>query len=398
MIRRPTSGLGPPQPPRLSLRVAVALVLFAPIVVRLDRRRARTRLEIARDRAKAIREQLRQDAVAPAATRERLRLRDFAESWLRSKLAGLKASTARRYAEALDLHILPALGDHYVDAIEAQDLIAWRDAQAASRTVTTASGERRTIKTAAETVNHRLRVLKTVLREAVEQLDMPRDPTARVKALPKRSAGAEEERRSLNADELRRVLQQVRARYPQWYPLILTLALTGLRFGEATALKWSDLDFDKGLLRVRRAQWNGHIDAPKTRSSRRTVALASELADVLREHRRAMVAAQVPGLDEGWVFISTAGTLLTSGVLMKPVRNALEAAGITRPFKAAHGFRHTFNNLARQVAEAEVVRAMTGHVTEQMTEHYSWVELGEKSEAVARVAQLVVGPVSPQRA
>jgi hypothetical protein len=38
-----------------------------------------------------------------------------------------------------------------------------------------------------------------------------------------------------------------------------------------------------------------------------------------------------------------------------------------------HGFRRTFNNLPRQVASGEVVRSMTGHVTERMTEHYSHV-------------------------
>ncbi|NOY93761.1 MAG: tyrosine-type recombinase/integrase [Deltaproteobacteria bacterium] len=62
----------------------------------------------------------------------------------------------------------------------------------------------------------------------------------------------------------------------------------------------------------------------------------------------------------------------------------LEAVGIERRH-TTHGFRRTFNNLARQVTTGEVVRAMTGHVTEAMTEHYSHVEASEKKAAVESV-------------
>jgi hypothetical protein len=55
-----------------------------------------------------------------------------------------------------------------------------------------------------------------------------------------------------------------------------------------------------------------------------------------------------------------------------------------------HGFRRTFNNLMRQVSEDKVVlRSMTGHATEEMTEHYSHVGLREKHAAVAELMRLV---------
>ena len=72
-----------------------------------------------------------------------------------------------------------------------------------------------------------------------------------------------------------------------------------------------------------------------------------------------------------------------------------KAAGIRARF-TPHGFRRTFNNLARQVAGEIVTRAMTGHVTPSMTEHYSHVGAEEKHAAVGRIVRLVV-PSSPEK-
>jgi integrase len=84
--------------------------------------------------------------------------------------------------------------------------------------------------------------------------------------------------------------------------------------------------------------------------------------------------------------------LWNGGGVNKPWHRVLEAAGITRRV-TLHGLRRTFNNLSRQVAGEIVTRSMTGHVTHQMTEHYSFVEPAEKRAALASILQLVE-PVS----
>jgi len=55
-----------------------------------------------------------------------------------------------------------------------------------------------------------------------------------------------------------------------------------------------------------------------------------------------------------------------------------------------HGLRRTFNDLARRAGvDAVVTKSITGHVTEQMREHYSSVDLSEKRQAIANVVRLV---------
>lgn len=158
-----------------------------------------------------------------------------------------------------------------------------------------------------------------------------------------------------------------------------------------TALRWSDIDLDAGLIHIRRAHWHGIVDTTKTHRTR-TVPLTSELARVLREHRRLLLSTQHPGLASGLVFPSMTGGLRWTRTIHKPFEAALRAAGIHRR-QTIHGLRRTFNNLVRQVASGEVVRSMTGHVTEKMTEHYSHVDHSEKSRAVIRAFGELAGGV-----
>jgi integrase len=102
-----------------------------------------------------------------------------------------------------------------------------------------------------------------------------------------------------------------------------------------------------------------------------------------------MIAAKAPGLSDGWVFPTSVGTLMMHSTLQKPLKAALAEAGIKKRF-TIHGFRRTFNNLLRQATSGEVVRSMTGHVTERMTEHYSHVDADEKRAAV----RLALAPLS----
>ena len=113
----------------------------------------------------------------------------------------------------------------------------------------------------------------------------------------------------------------------------------------------------------------------------RTVPLTAELAEVLRDHGRTAGGAA------GWVFANGDGGLLGPCALRFPLRRVLVRAGITKRV-SVHGLRRTFNNLSRQVAGVIVTRASTGHVTEEMTEHYSHVDRAEKLRAADQVVVL----------
>jgi integrase len=71
--------------------------------------------------------------------------------------------------------------------------------------------------------------------------------------------------------------------------LVVLLYLTGLRIGEALALKWSDLDFDRSKLHIRRSVWRRREQTPKSRKSVRAKHLLGGLERVLQRHRELCV-------------------------------------------------------------------------------------------------------------
>ena len=76
---------------------------------------------------------------------------------------------------------------------------------------------------------------------------------------------------------------------------------------------------------------------------------------------------------------------------MRDVLDAACAACETKRRITTHGLRHTANDLLRRVADGDVVRAIIGHSTEQMTHHYSRIDENEKRAATMRAFEGVIG-------
>jgi integrase len=221
-----------------------------------------------------------------------------------------------------------------------------------------------------------------MVRDAMQVLDVTRDPTMRV-TFP--APAERDEPNALEPDELARFLDEMKVRGKEHYALVATLAFTGLRFCHASAIRWEDIDEAKNVIHIKRKQVRGHVGpVSRKKQAPREIPMSPEHAAILRQHRVALGV-----LGDGWAFPSEKGTLRTPGGLWKAWRVCLRAAGITERF-TIHGLRRTFNDLTRRAGvDGVVIRSLTGHVTEKMRSHYSTVRLEEKRAAVANVVRLV---------
>ncbi len=326
--------------------------------------------------AARARDELQEEIARAAPKPGRVRLADYATSWLTGKLPMLKPSTQARYGRDLD-RLVADLGDIYLDALSPEDVQGW-------------IGEKSEI-WAPATVNGCLRVLKTMMADADAHRDLPKNPVARIRALPERpDTESDEPRNLLSADEMARFLETLQERFPQWHTLVFTQFATARRFGEVAALRWEDIDEERGVVKIRRAHWNGHVSTTKT-GNRVTAPLTDELKDLLHEWRQQMVRTKHRHLDSGWIFPSRAGKPhLNASCMRKAFVDCLEQIGVKRDF-SSHGLRRTANDLLRRVASGQVTRAITGHVTEAMTEHYSHVDAAEKRKAAEGMLTLLRG-------
>ena len=60
--------------------------------------------------------------------------------------------------------------------------------------------------------------------------------------------------------------------------------MAGLRQGELIALRWQDIDWTAGVIRVRRTYTRGQFGTPKSKRSSRAVPMADRLAGELERH------------------------------------------------------------------------------------------------------------------
>jgi integrase len=116
----------------------------------------------------------------------------------------------------------------------------------------------------------------------------------------------------LSRDDLAKLLNSADG---TWRVLIATVAFSGLRQSEALALRWRDVDFENGYLRVRTqlsrgtAQRPSQLVALKTGSSLRDVILAPQLAALLKEHRVWALERGLHG-DDSSGFSTSTGTAI----------------------------------------------------------------------------------------
>lgn len=340
---------------------------------RTKRKRSLERIVEGSEReAKRVHAALELEASRAAEPRSRERLAAYAKSWIASRLPHLKPSVADKYANSLDRHILPVLGDLFVDVITPNDVQGYVN----DRVEGGAAGH---------TVLNELRLLRTIAKDSVAEGLADRDWAARVKP-PAVDTYTEEDPNLLTAAELAEFLSYIPV---QWRPLVELMAFTGLRWGEVSALRWSDLNLQQGLVRVRRGNWKGMEVLPKTKKSRRTVPLPVGVLPRGRPPGWPEDALVFPSLEGGL----HRGTPLAKvfGRAIAAIRAAREKANDQTPFPdvTPHGMRRTYNDLVRRVAAREVVKAITGHTTDTMLEHYSRVDAAEKAAATARVLEMV---------
>lgn len=117
-------------------------------------------------------------------------------------------------------------------------------------------------------------------------------------------------------------------------------AMTGLRQGELIALRWLDVDWLAGRIRVRRSDGRGEFSSPKSRRGSRSVPLADELAAELERHFQSSAFQH----DDDLVFAHpVTGQPLDRSKVRKRFKAALRRAEV-RDVRF-HDIRHTFGTL-----------------------------------------------------
>ncbi len=182
------------------------------------------------------------------------------------------------------------------------------------------------------------------------------------------------------------------------------VAATGMRRGEACALRWSNLDFDTGVLEVRESvigAGGATLKQPKTRASIRRLIIDEDTVEMLRELRRCQeelaAACQLAVTDQSFVFAFEPGG-------SKPPHPDVLSHAFARVRKHAkiaddvhlHSLRHFQATLIDPVVSERQKLARMGWSTAQMARHYTDPILEEDRRAAEHVRAALAVTRAPQ--
>lgn len=193
----------------------------------------------------------------------------------------LKPTSRERYRALIEQHIQPELGMHRVCDLTEDVLNAFVEKKLKVGRLDGKGG------LSPKTVNDICVLVKSALKLARRKFQYA--GTEVFRAPPTKQKPME----VLGEWESRRISAAVlRAPTPSNAAFLLCLE-TGIRLGEACALRWSDVDFTSGLLHIQRTAYRINyggrtelvIQTPKTDNSQRTIPLTAKMLSVLRSFR-----------------------------------------------------------------------------------------------------------------
>jgi integrase len=275
-----------------------------------------------------------------------------------------KRTTITDYDVTIRKHFKPAFGKVAVDDLTPDDV---------RRYIERKSREKRQLQNgktgdplSAKTIHNQITLLSGVLRHAVKRGWASRNVVEFVDR--PQGAGADPDLRFLDQEELEALLRAAAAREPKErenaadfaetdHAIILTAALTGLRQGELVALRWKDVDWAAGVIRVRQTYSLGEFTKPKSRRSSRAVPMADRVGAELDRHFKRSVYR---GEDDLVFGHPQTGHPLDVSALRKRYEAALAAAQVRRV--RFHDLRHTFGTrMAAAGAPLRSIMEWMGH-------------------------------------
>jgi integrase len=207
-------------------------------------------------------------------------VRALAARYERERLPS-RHSTARMYRSWLRNHILPRWGDMQIGEVQPRPIELWL----------------RQLDLAPKSKSHVRGMFHLLMEFAMWSgaLEISRNPIdlVVVKGATKRTR----QPRSLTVDEFRRFIQHLEEPFRT---MALLCVCFGLRISECLALKWCDVDWLDGKLRIERGIVRQHVDDVKTIYSQKRMSMDGELLAILKAWKQTTQFSA----DGDWLFAS----------------------------------------------------------------------------------------------
>ncbi|PEA87050.1 site-specific integrase [Bacillus thuringiensis] len=184
-------------------------------------------------------------------------------------------------------------------------------------------------------------------------------------------------------EELKKLLQHLKEnphqKYRnsnQYYSLFYLMSTTGIRIGEALALKWNDINFEEKNITINKTlvypiNSAPYISKPKTKTSNRTILLDDLTVEVMKKHRInqkevCLRYINYKSSDENLIFHQQDGRYLRTNVTRDYFKKKCKEAKV--PILSPHALRHSHAvHLLESGANIKYVSERLGHASIKTT-------------------------------
>jgi integrase len=276
-------------------------------------------------------------------------IKEAGQKWLRACAANdLERGSLRVYEQYVRLYIAKHLGAIKLSRLTAPMIVEFRD------------------RLLQETSRQRTRKVLTALRLILNEMQCSTLVAQNVALIVKVKKPSSREERPLEVGidvpspvEVHAMLQHAKGRDRT---RVIVAAFTGMRTSEMRGLFWSDIDFTRNLISVRRrADWWGSLGPPKSQKGHRDIPMIPLVANALKEWRLAS-----PPQAGDLVFRGRHGGVMSHTSVQEGFDRVQRAAGIVNaaqhPKYAPHKLRHFFASwMIDQGASQKELQTLMGH-------------------------------------
>ena len=328
--------------------------------------------------------ELRETIATPASGKVRpgMTFGDWLDYWYQNySKPNLRPTTRLNYEGWIYNHLIPGLGDILLNCLTQADLQQFFRALKES-------GRKNHVKTRGPGLSDRSvrschAVCQMALDKAVEERLIHANPAVGCKLPPMKG----KEMKILTQEEIQRFLIQAKAE--GMYELFLLELTTGMRRGELLALRWDDLDFAAGKLRIDKQVYpvGGKliISEPKTKAANRTIILPPAMVEVLVEYKK--------GVFSDLMFPSRIKPEqpIDPGYVRKRLQVILKRAGCKSV--RFHDLRHTFATMSLENGmDVKTLSTIIGHVSSATTLNtYTHITDEMRRKAAVNIDQGIAG-------
>ena len=270
----------------------------------------------------------------------------YAELFLSSKQVLVKESTYIRYETIIRNQILPLFGTRAINSIKITEIKKWYNYWISERSSATAI--------------YIANTFSAIFKEAFYDEAIDKNPFDYIKRLKKVQGGA----KPFSVDTMRMIIDSAK---DEWFKNFLALSFfTGLRTGEAVALKWDDIDFDKQELEVKRSRRYGKDMTPKTAKSVRVVPIFDELLPYLKSQKELTKDSE-----SEYIFLSVNGTPFNDGNRIRDYHWKKLLEKVELPYQRLYDTRSSFATMMLSSGKFSInhIAQMMGHTNVDMLIH-----------------------------